>query len=143
MTIMRSARFGFTLIELLVAIAILAILAAVVGPLLLGRIDEAKRTGTKSYLKNIQSAINMFKLDVGKYPASLRNLVEKPREEALAKKWQKGGYLEGGELPKDAWGEDFQYKVTPGGKNPYELYSYGSQGPGAPNNEWYSVWAMD
>jgi general secretion pathway protein G len=128
------------MIELLVAIAILAILAAVVGPLVLGQIDKARVTGTRSNLKSVKSAIDMYKIDIGKYPTKLRDLVEKPREESAAKKWQKTGYLEGGEVPKDSWGEEFQYKVTSGGKNPYELYSYGPKGPGAPSDEWLSVW---
>jgi general secretion pathway protein G len=70
----------------------------------------------------------------------LRDVVEKPREEAVARNWAKGGYIEGGELPQDAWREEFQYKRTPEGKNPYELYSYGSNGAGAPKEEWISVW---
>jgi general secretion pathway protein G len=143
MTATRYVRPGFTLIELLIVIAIIAILAAVGVPLMMNRIDQARISGTKSNLRSLKASIDMFRIDTGKYPTKLRDLVEKPREEALAKKWQKGGYLEGGELPKDPWSEDFQYKVTAGGKNPYELYSYGPQGPGAPNNEWYSVWDIN
>lgn len=140
MTITRCARAGFTFIELIIGIAILVILAATVGPMVMGQLEKAKISTTKTNLKSIKSAIDMFRIDIGKYPAKLRDLVEKPREETLAKKWQKGGYLEGGELPKDGWNEDFQYKVTAGGKNPYELYSYGPQGPGAPDTEKLSVW---
>jgi general secretion pathway protein G len=136
----RCVRQGFTLIELIIAIAILVILAGVIGPIVMNQLDKAKVSSTKSNLRSIKSAIDMFKIDTGKYPTKLRDLVEKPREENVAKKWQKGGYLEGGELPRDGWSEDFQYKVTPGGKNPYELYSYGPQGPGSPNSEWHSVW---
>jgi general secretion pathway protein G len=139
MTVTRCARAGFTFIELIIGIAILIILAATVGPMVMGLVDKAKIATTKTNLKSIKSAIDMFRIG-GKYPAKLRDLVEKPRDEALAKKWQKGGYLEGGEVPKDGWGEDFQYKITPNGKNPYELYSYGPDGPGAPDAEKLSVW---
>jgi general secretion pathway protein G len=139
MTVTRCARAGFTFIELIIGIAILVILAATVGPLVLGQLENAKIATTKTNLKSIKSAIDMFRI-TGKYPVKLRDLVEKPRDEALAKKWQKGGYLEGGEVPKDAWGEDFQYKVTAAGKNPYELYSYGPDGAGAPDTERLSVW---
>lgn len=142
MIVMRNTRAGFTLIELVIAIAILAILAAVVAPVLFGYLDRAKVTGTKSNLRTIKSSIDMFRIETGKYPVKLRDLVQKPKEENIARKWQKGGYIEGGELPKDGWSEDFQYKVTPEGKNPYELYSYGPQGPGAPESERISVWNM-
>ncbi len=140
MTITRHARAGFTFIELVIAIAILAILAAIVGPMFMGQLEKARVSGTRSNLNSIKSAIGMFKVDTARYPNKLRDLVKKPRDEALARKWQKGGYLEGGELPDDAWGESFQYKRTPEGKNPYELYSYGPNLAGSPKEEWHSVW---
>jgi general secretion pathway protein G len=140
MTLSRSVRSGFTFIELVIAIAILAILALVVGPMVMGQLEKARISGTVSNLKSLKTAIDMFKVDTARYPTKLRDLVEKPREEAVARNWAKGGYIEGGELPKDAWGEEFQYKRTPEGKNPYELYSYGANGPGAGKEEWLSVW---
>lgn len=140
MTVSRSVRAGFTLIELVIAIAILAVLAIVVGPMVMGQLDKARVSSTKSNLKTLKTAIDMFKVDTGRYPARLRDLVEKPREEAVARNWTKGGYIEGGDLPKDAWSEEFQYKRTPEGKTAYELYSYGSGGPSAPKEDWISVW---
>jgi general secretion pathway protein G len=140
MMISRSVRSGFTFIELVIGIAILAILALVVAPGIMGVLEKARISGTVSNLKNIKTAIDMFKVDTAKYPTKLRDLVEKPREESVARNWTKGGYIEGGELPKDAWNEDFQYKRTPEGKTPYELYSFGANGPGAPKEEWISVW---
>jgi general secretion pathway protein G len=140
MTISRSVRSGFTFIELVIGIAILAILALVVAPGIMGVLEKARISGTVSNLKNIKTAIDMFKVDTARYPTKLRDLVEKPREEAVARNWTKGGYIEGGELPKDAWNEEFQYKRTPEGKTPYELYSFGANGPGASKEEWISVW---
>lgn len=140
MTESRSLRAGFTLIELVIAIAILAVLALVVGPMVMGQLEKARISSTKSNLKSLKTAVDMFKVDTARYPSRLRDLVEKPREEAVARNWAKGGYIEGGELPKDAWTEDFQYKRTPEGKTPYELYSYGANGPSAPKEEWISVW---
>jgi general secretion pathway protein G len=135
-----QARSGFTLIELVVAIAILAVLAAIVGPAIMNKIDNARKSATLSNLKTLKTAIDTFKSGTGRYPAKLHDLVEKPKEEAVARNWQKGGYIEGGELPQDSWHEDFQYKRTPEAKNPYELYSYGPNGAGAPKDEWISVW---
>jgi general secretion pathway protein G len=140
MTLSRSVRDGFTFIELVIAIAILALLALVVGPLVMGQLDKARMSSTRSNLSSIKTATDMFKVDTGKYPTKLRDLVEKPKEEAVARNWQKGGYLQGAEVPQDAWHEDFVFKRTPEGKNPYELYSYGPNGPSAPKEEWISVW---
>jgi len=136
----RNIRSGFTLIELVIAIAILAVLAILVGPRVMQVLENARSSSTKSNLKTLKTAIDMFKVDTGKYPTRLRDLVEKPREESVARNWAKGGYIEGGDLPKDSWNEDFQYKRTPEGKTPYDLYSYGANGPSAPKEEWISVW---
>lgn len=133
-------RRGFTLIELVIAMAILALLALVVAPAVMNQLEKAKISSTKDKLKSVKTAIDMFRVDTGKYPTKLRDLVEKPKEEAVARNWIKGGYIEGGEEPKDAWNEDFVYKRTVDGKNPYELYSYGPNGPGAAKEDWLSVW---
>jgi len=140
MTLSQSARAGFTLIELIIAITIVAILALIVAPKFMGYLDSARITSTQASLKNIKTAIDGFRIQTGRYPTRLRDLIEKPKEEAVARSWQKGGYLEGSELPKDAWTEDFVYKRTPDGKNPYELYSYGPDGASAPKESWISVW---
>ncbi len=140
MMIARTARAGFTFIELVIVIAILAVLAVFVGPAIMNQLEKAKTSGTLTNLKGVKSAIDMFKVDTGKYPTKLRDLIEKPKEESVARNWQKGGYIEGGQEPKDSWNEDLQYKRTPEGANPYELYSYGSNGPSAPKEEWISVW---
>lgn len=140
MTATRHLRPGFTFMELVIAMTILLILSAVVGPMFMRYVDRARVTGTRQNMGTLRSSIDMFKSEIGKYPVKLRDLVEKPREEAVARKWPKGGYIQGGELPEDAWGEPFQYKRTPEGKNPYELYSYGPEGPGSPKDEWISVW---
>ena len=64
-------------------------------------------------------------------------MVEKPAG-AAGKKWSLP-YLEKG-LPEDPWGNEFQYKVTPGGEHPYELYSFGANGPDAPSEEYIDAW---
>lgn len=140
MIVVRHARSGFSFIELVVVIMVMAILAGLGVPMVMNLVDKARVNSTRSNLQALKSAIVMFKNDTSRYPTKLRDLVEKPKEEAVARKWQKGGYMESGELPQDAWSEDFQYKRTPDGKHPYELYSYGSEGAGSDKSEWISVW---
>jgi len=65
---------GFTLIEIMVVIVILALLAALVGPKLIGRSDDAKVTDTKVQIKNIETALKLYKLDNGNYPTTEQGL---------------------------------------------------------------------
>ena len=128
----RVNRNGFTLIEIMVVIVILAMLAALVGPKLMGRADDAKIKTTKLQLKNLESALKLYKLDNGVYPSTeqgLIALVTKPSVGTIPKSYKEGGYLESNSkaVPKDAWENDFIY-VSPGEHGDYDLSSYGADG---------------
>lgn len=121
---------GFTLIEIMVVIVILALLAALVGPKLMGRTDDAKITDARVQIKNIETALKLYKLDSGDYPSTeqgLDSLVTKPTVGKIPKSYKDGGYLESKKAPKDPWGNDYLY-VSPGEHGDYDLFSYGSDG---------------
>jgi len=123
-------RRGFTLIEIMVVIVILAMLAALVGPKLMGRADDAKVQTTRTQIGNIESALKLYKLDNGVYPTTeqgLNALVAKPTVGVIPKNYKEGGYLEKKQVPKDAWGNDYLY-VSPGEHGDYDLFSYGVDG---------------
>jgi general secretion pathway protein G len=123
-------RGGFTLIEIMVVIVILAMLAALVGPRLMGRTDDAKVTDAQVQIKNIETALKLYKLDNGSYPSTeqgLGALVAKPTVGVIPKNYKDGGYLESKKMPKDPWGNDYLY-VSPGEHGDYDLFSYGSDG---------------
>jgi general secretion pathway protein G len=123
-------RGGFTLIEIMVVIVILAMLAALVGPKLMGRTDDAKIKTTGIQLKGMESALKLYKLDNGSYPSTeqgLGALVVKPSVGVIPKSYKDGGYLDSKAVPKDAWGNDYLY-VSPGEHGDYDLFSYGSDG---------------
>lgn len=123
-------RHGFTLIEIMVVIVILALLAALVGPKLMGRTDDARITDAKVQIKNIETALKLYKLDNGAYPATeqgLNSLVEKPTVGIIPKNYKEGGYLESRKVPKDPWGNDYVY-VSPGEHGDYDLSSFGLDG---------------
>jgi general secretion pathway protein G len=125
-----SNRGGFTLIEIMVVIVILAMLAAIVGPKLMGRTDDAKVTDARVQIKNIETALKLYKLDTGSYPSTeqgLGALVEKPTVGVIPKSYKEGGYLESKKMPKDPWGNDYLY-VSPGEHGDYDLFSYGADG---------------
>lgn len=121
---------GFTLIELMVVIVILGILAAVIAPRIIGRTDEAKVTETKVQIKNLETAIKMYKLDNGQYPTTeqgLNALVERPAIGVIPKNWREGGYLEKRKVPLDPWGNQYIY-ISPGLHGDYDIFSYGADG---------------
>jgi len=123
-------RRGFTLIEIMVVIVILAMLAALVGPKLMGRSDDAKLTDAKVQIKNIETGLKFYKLDNGSYPTTeqgLNALITKPTIGLIPKNYKDGGYLESKKVPKDPWGNDYLY-ISPGEHGDYDLYSYGADG---------------
>jgi general secretion pathway protein G len=123
-------RAGFTLIEIMVVIVILAMLAAYVGPKLMGSTDDAKIKTTRTQLKGMESALKLYRLDNGSYPTTeqgLIALIEKPTVGLIPRNYKQGGYLDSKSVPKDAWGNDFVY-VSPGEKGDFDLYSFGADG---------------
>ncbi|MBD0316695.1 MAG: type II secretion system major pseudopilin GspG [Nitrospiraceae bacterium] len=121
---------GFTFIEIMVVVAILAILAALVVPRIMGRTDDAKRTAAKVQIRNIEGALQLYKLDNGVYPSTeqgLKALIEKPSVGVVPKKWKLGGYLQ--KLPEDPWGNPYKYlSPAPAQRGDYEIMSMGTDG---------------
>jgi general secretion pathway protein G len=118
------AKRGFTLIEIMLVVIILGILAAMVVPKLTGRSDEARRSVAKTDIEsNLPTALDLYEVDVGTYPASLDDLLHTP---AQATNW-KGPYLK--KKPMDPWGRSYVYKY-PGEHNTdtYDLFSMGKDG---------------
>ncbi|HSL03562.1 MAG TPA: type II secretion system major pseudopilin GspG [Nitrospiraceae bacterium] len=148
---------GFTFIEIMVVVAILAILAALVVPRIMGRTDDAKRTAAKVQIRNIEGALQLYKLDNGVYPTTeqgLKALVEKPSIGVVPKKWKLGGYLQ--KLPEDPWGNPYKYlspsqsPIQNPGQNPglrgeYDIISLGTDGEvgGEGINADISNWNLD
>ena len=95
---------------------------------ILGRGDEARVTVTKTQLKEISNALDLYKLDNYSYPSTeqgLQALVSKPSGFPEPKNWNPNGYMKA--LPIDSWGNNYQY-VSPGVNGPFDLYSFGADG---------------
>lgn len=132
----RLAQPGFSFIELVVAIMILGVIIGVGVPAYMAWVERAKVRATKTSLMTIKGQVDLYQMEFNKYPTKLIDLVEKPKGEA-AKGWKP--FLP--KLPKDGWNRDFYYRVTSGKKHPYDLYSYGADGPeGGAMEDRISVW---
>jgi len=121
---------GFTLLEIIVVVFILSLLAAIVAPKIIGRTDDARIADAKVQIKNLETALKLFKLDNGFYPSTeqgLAALIEKPTTGQIPPKYRDGGYLEQKRVPPDPWGNPYIY-ISPGLNGDYDIISYGSDG---------------
>ncbi|HLB41280.1 MAG TPA: type II secretion system major pseudopilin GspG [Gammaproteobacteria bacterium] len=117
---------GFTLIEVMVVVVILGILAAIVVPKIMSRPEQARVVKVKQDILAIQSALDLYKLDNGFYPNTdqgLQALVTQPTIAPVPRSWKGDGYLQ--EIPKDPWGQVYQY-INDDEK--LRIFSYGSKG---------------
>lgn len=108
---------GFSLMELLVALVILALIMGLVAPQVLGYLGRARSQSTDVQIASIKTAMNLFLIDVGRYPNSdegVKALTEAPSGQA---RW-KGPYLEDGKMPLDPWGREFRYELGGNGLKP-------------------------
>lgn len=143
----KNNRAGFTLMELMIVIMILGGLMTLLLPAINTALKKAKKGTAKTTMMTIKNGIMQYQAELGKYPAKLKDLLVRPKtgDERVTKKWDGPyGFGEGTEdAPEDPWGEKFVYKLAQpgsGSKHPYELYSHGPNGKGAPKDERIDVW---
>lgn len=121
---MRNQKNGFTLIELLVVLAILGVLAALVGPRVLNQLGGAKSKAALVQIADLERALEIFKIDVGRYPTTEQGLAALVVKPAGVNGWN-GPYLKGQTVPNDPWGKPYFYKNASG---EVEIISHGADG---------------
>lgn len=116
---------GMTLIEIMVVVAIIGLVMAMVTVNVMSRFAKAKVDTTRSQIIELSQVLDTYYTDEGSYPTTeqgLKALIEAP---SGSKRFQPGGYLKGGKIPKDAFGSEFVY-ISPGlSGQPYEVFSKG------------------
>lgn len=115
-----------TLVELLVVLVILGLIAGLVGPRVLDQLGGAKSKTAAVQINDLEQGMELYKLDVGRFPneqEGLKALVEKP---ASASGWN-GPYLKERSVPKDPWGNPYLYKY-PDENGDLQIYSLGADG---------------
>ena len=123
----KRRKDGFTLIEIMVVVVILGILAALIAPNVISRIDDAQITKVKQDIRALESALKLYRLDNFRYPDTeqgLDALVTKPNDPNV-RNWKPGGYLD--RMPKDPWGNPYLY-LNPGNNGEIDIYTMGRDG---------------
>jgi general secretion pathway protein G len=132
----RSRRnAGFTFIEMIVVVSIIGLLLALVGPRFIRGQEKAEVKAAAAQIENLGTALDTFRLDVGRYPSTQEGLTALNQRPSAADRWD-GPYLKK-QVPADPWGRPFFYR-SPGEHGAYDLYSLGADGaPGGdgPNRD--------
>ena len=124
----RGRDAGVTLIEMMVVLVIIAIVAALIVPNVIGRPDEARATVARTDVRTIAASLEMYRLDNRGYPTTaqgLDGLVSRPAAPPAAPNWAASGYLP--QVPTDPWGNPYLYR-SPGEAGAYDLISLGADG---------------
>jgi general secretion pathway protein G len=136
----RKQMAGMTLIEILVVLVLIGVVLGIVGGNFIGRGEKAKADAAKIEIGQIGQTLDLFKLEVGRYPTSQEGLQALISAPPGVNNWN-GPYWKKNEIPKDPWGNEYKY-ATPGQHGAYDLLSYGAdgkeggEGPNKDINNW-------
>ncbi len=117
---------GMTLIEILVVLVLIGIVLGIVGGNFIGKGEKAKADAAKIEIGQIAQTLDLYKLEVGRYPTTQEGLQALITAPAGAANWN-GPYWKKQSVPKDPWGNEYKY-MSPGSKGPYEIVSLGADG---------------
>jgi len=122
----RARHRGMTLIEILVVLVLIGVVMGIVGSKFIGQGEEAKRKAAKIEINQIGNTLDLFKLEVGRYPTTSEGLQALITAPSGATNWN-GPYWKKATVPKDPWGNEYKY-VSPSQTAPYEIVSLGADG---------------
>jgi general secretion pathway protein G len=117
---------GMTLIEILVVLVLIGIVMGIVGGNFLGRGEKAKADAARIEIGQISQSLDLFKLEIGRYPSTQEGLMALISAPSGITNWN-GPYWKRGTVPKDPWGNEYRY-AAPGTAGPYDILSLGADG---------------
>ncbi|NEX18741.1 type II secretion system major pseudopilin GspG [Thiorhodococcus mannitoliphagus] len=120
----KAHQRGFTLVELLVVLAILGLLAGLVGPQVMKFLGSSKSKTAKLQIDDLSSTLDLYRLELGRYPNDGEGLSALVQDPGNLTGWN-GPYLKKGQVPKDPWGNDYQYRF-PGEHGSFDIWSLGA-----------------
>jgi general secretion pathway protein G len=126
MNLSRKRVSGMTLIEILVVLVLIGVVMGVVGGNFIGRGEKAKADAAKIEMGQIGQALDLYKLEIGRYPTTQEGLQALISAPAGVTNWN-GPYWKKSTVPKDPWGNDYKY-AAPGQRGPYDILSWGADG---------------
>ena len=121
----RGLARGFTLLELLVVLVVLGMLAGLVAPKYFSQIGRSEAKTARAQIESIAKALDLYRLDTGRYPSTEQGLVALVQRPNSEPKWA-GPYLQKN-VPQDPWGRNYAY-AEPGSRGEYDLFSLGKDG---------------
>ena len=124
---LQRPKKGFSLIELMIVLVMLGLIAGIVGPQAMKYLGKGKTQSAKVQIENISAALDMYRLEVGSYPTTAEGLKALVAAPSGARGWN-GPYLKKGDVPKDPWNNEYQYKRPGSNNHPYDLFSMGANG---------------
>jgi general secretion pathway protein G len=122
----RSRARGMTLIEILVVLVLIGIVLGIVGGNFIGKGEKAKADAAKIEIGQIGQTLDLYKLEIGRYPTTQEGLQALIAAPAGVTNWN-GPYWKKSTVPKDPWGNEYKY-TSPGQSAPYEILSLGADG---------------
>jgi len=125
-TKLSLAQRGMTLIEILVVLVLIGIVMGILGGNFIGRGEKAKADAARIEIGQIGQALDLYKLETGRYPSSSEGLQALIAQPAGATNWN-GPYWKKSTVPKDPWGNEYKY-ASPAQNAPYEISSLGADG---------------
>jgi general secretion pathway protein G len=117
---------GMTLIEILVVLVLIGVVLGIVGGNFIGKGEKAKADAAKIEIGQISQTLDLYKLEIGRYPTTQEGLQALIAAPAGVTNWN-GPYWKRSTVPKDPWGNEYKY-VSPAQNAPYEIISFGADG---------------